>query len=362
MDRHDYHMGRALKIARNGRYSTAPNPRVGCVIVKDWRIVGQGFHRYAGEDHAEVHALREAGDEARGALAYVTLEPCAHQGRTPPCAQALIDAGIKEVFIACRDPNPLVAGRGIAMLEAAGIKVHCGTLAEEARQLNAGFFQRMATGRPLVTVKLAASLDGRSALANGQSQWLSNEESRRDVHEQRLASDGVLAGATTVIHDNALLTARHDTDLPRREPLRIVIDGQGRIGKDLRLFTDASPLLIAQLKGREERGEFYEFKNFPERAGQVDLAALLDYLGEQGLNNLWVEAGPTLAGAFLRENLAQQLIIYFAPCLLGPQARPLVQLPELADLSARMNLRLEHCCELAGDVKLTFKTDVYRNH
>ncbi len=359
---HAHFMALALALARRGLYSTAPNPRVGCVLVRDGEIVGQGFHRRAGEGHAEVNALREAGDRARGAVAYVSLEPCAHQGRTPPCALALIEAGIKEVWVACLDPNPLVAGRGVALLKEAGISVHCGLLEEEAWELNAGFFHRITTGRPLLTVKLAASLDGRTALANGQSQWLTNAESRRDVHEQRLASDGILAGSSTVIQDNALLTARHATDLPRREPLRIVIDGQGRITKDLRLFTDSSPLLIAQLHGGEERGEFYEFRNFPAKDGRVDLAALLDYLGERGLNNLWGEAGPTLAGALLRQNLVQRLVIYYAPCLLGPQARPLVQLPLLEELSARMNFRLEHCRELAGDVKLTFKTDVYRNH
>ena len=359
-------MAEALRLAARGIYSTAPNPRVGCVLVRDGQIVGRGFHRYAGEAHAEVHALAEAGDRARGATAYVTLEPCAHQGRTPPCADALIRAGVRDLVIACRDPNPLVAGRGIARLEAAGIRTRLGLGETEALRLNRGFFSRIQRGRPWLTLKLAASLDGRTALANGQSQWLTGAAARADVQRLRLEADAVLAGTGSVIADRARLTARHDTDLPRREPLRVVIDSQNRVVPPLPLFDEAGPVLLARLRPgpRPEGGSAsVEEHCYPARAGRVDLAALLNDLGARGINNVLAEAGANLAGALLQAELVDELVLYLAPCLLGPDARPLVALPLLEALSARMNFRLERSECLAADVKLTLiPSYVHRNH
>ena len=221
-----YWMRRALDLARRGLYTTAPNPRVGCVLVKNDVAVGEGWHQYAGEPHAEAHALRAAGDAASGATAYITLEPCAHHGRTPPCADALIAAGIARAVVACRDPNPLVAGQGIARLRAAGIAVSENVCQAEATALNRGFFRRISTGRPFVTLKLAASLDGRTALANGDSQWITGEAARLDAHQHRLAADAIIAGTGSIIADNARLSARYLTDLPSRQPLRVIIDSR----------------------------------------------------------------------------------------------------------------------------------------
>ena len=237
-------MQAALELARQGIFSTAPNPRVGCVIVKGGEAIGKGFHVRSGEPHAEAHALREAGAAARGATAYVSLEPCAHQGRTPPCADALIAAGIARVVVACRDPNPLVAGQGIARLQAAGIDVTEGVCEEEAQALNSGFFRRITTGRPFVTVKLAASLDGKTALANGESQWITSEAARADVHYHRLAADAIIAGTGSIIRDNARLTARYPTELPSQAPLRVIIDSRLRTPRDAAVFDDPSPILI----------------------------------------------------------------------------------------------------------------------
>ena len=295
-------MQAALELARQGIFSTAPNPRVGCVIVKGGEAIGKGFHVRAGEPHAEAHALREAGAAARGATAYVSLEPCAHQGRTPPCADALIAAGVARVVVACRDPNPLVAGQGIARLQAAGIDVTEGVCEEEAQALNSGFFRRITTGRPFVTVKLAASLDGKTALANGESQWITSEAARADVHYHRLAADAIIAGTGSIIRDNARLTARYPTELPNQPPLRVIIDSRLRTPR--------------------------------------------------GVNNAFVEAGASLAGAFLEQNLADEILLYLAPCLLGSGARELVQLPPLQRLSDRMRARIDDCTPIGADLRL----------
>ena len=332
-------MQAALFQAQQGIFSTAPNPRVGCVIVKGGEVIGQGFHVRAGEPHAEVHALRQAGEKARGATAYVSLEPCAHQGRTPPCADALIAAGVARVVVACRDPNPLVAGQGIARLQAAGIDVTEGVCEEEAQALNSGFFRRITTGRPFVTVKLAASLDGKTALANGESQWITSEAARADVHYHRLAADAIIAGTGSIIRDNARLTARYPTELPNQPPLRVIIDSRLRTPRDAAVFDDPSPILIVWLR-------------LPLVGDRVPLPALLDELGTRGVNNAFVEAGASLAGAFLEQNLADEILLYLAPCLLGSGARELVQLPPLQRLSDRMRARIDDCTPIGADLRL----------
>ena len=347
-------MQAALELARQGIFSTALNPRVGCVIVKGGEAIGKGFHVRAGEPHAEAHALREAGAAARGATAYVSLEPCAHQGRTPPCADALIAAGVARVVVACRDPNPLVAGQGIARLQAAGIDVTEGVCEEEAQALNSGFFRRITTGRPFVTVKLAASLDGKTALANGESQWITSEAARADVHYHRLAADAIIAGTGSIIRDNARLTARYPTELPNQPPLRVIIDSRLRTPRDAAVFDDPSPILI--VCGMDARAPNYpahvEWLRLPLVGGRVPLPALLDELGTRGVNNAFVEAGASLAGAFLEQNLADEILLYLAPCLLGSGARELVQLPPLQRLSDRMRARIDDCTPIGADLRL----------
>ena len=348
-------MRRALELARRGLYTTAPNPRVGCVLVKNDAVVGEGWHQYAGEAHAEVHALRAAGDAARGATAYITLEPCAHHGRTPPCADALIAAGIARAVVACRDPNPLVAGQGIARLRAAGVAVTENICAAEAAALNRGFFRRISSGRPFVTLKLAASLDGRTALANGDSQWITGAAARLDAHQHRLAADAVIAGTGSIIADNARLTARYPTDLPSRQPLRVIIDSRLQTPPTAAVFSENGPILIAC--GETAPAPAYpahaELLRLPLADGHVPLPTLLDELGQRGVNNALVEAGAGLAGAFLRAQLADEILYYLAPCLLGPDARPLAALPPLTDLSAKMQYTITDTTPLGTDLRLT---------
>ncbi|MDO4435554.1 MAG: bifunctional diaminohydroxyphosphoribosylaminopyrimidine deaminase/5-amino-6-(5-phosphoribosylamino)uracil reductase RibD [Cardiobacteriaceae bacterium] len=351
---HEYFMDKALSLAEYGIFSTAPNPRVGCVLVKEGKIVGEGFHQYAGEPHAEVYALRQAGANAQGATAYVTLEPCAHYGRTPPCAKALCEADVSEVYIACTDPNPLVAGKGIEMLNQAGIKTHVGILQDKALWLNRGFFKRILTGKPFVTLKLASSLDGRTALANGKSQWITGEVARQDVQRERLMSDAIIAGTGSVIQDKARLTARYQSALPQKQPLRVLIDSQLRATPDLPFFQESSPILLAHTQNSISQP--YPNHCEPKRFGggdKVDLEALLLDLGQRGVNYVLVEAGANLAGAFLQAQQVDQMLLYLAPTLLGQDARPLVQMPMLQDLSAKMMFTFMELEHLNPDFKMT---------
>lgn len=337
---HEHYMAQALRLARLGRYSTQPNPRVGCVIVKDQQVVGQGWHQQAGGPHAEVHALREAGTQAQQATAYVTLEPCGHFGHTPPCAQALIKAGVQRVVGACFDPNPLVAGQGYQMLQEAGIEVITGVLEEQAIELNAGFMQRMRTGLPRVTIKLAHSLDGRTAMASGESQWITGSAARQDVQRLRAQSCAIISGADSVLIDNPKMTVRYQeagielAPALQRQPLRVIIDGQERLTGHEAIFAQAGDILLAQCGTAEARfaraaelGRL-SFWQSPQSANQkVNLAALLIELGRLGCNEVLVESGAQLAGAFINAGLCQQLVLYCAPTLLGHQARPLAHLP-----------------------------------
>lgn len=337
MNDHAY-MARALELARKGLYSTHPNPRVGCVIVRAGAIVGEGWHVRAGEPHAEVHALRQAGELARGATAYVTLEPCSHHGRTPPCAEALVKARVGRVVAAMQDPNPLVAGRGLALLRDAGIEVRSGVLESEARALNAGFVKRMEQGLPFLRVKLAMSLDGRTAMASGESQWITGPQARAAVQRLRARSSVVLTGADTVLTDRARLTVR-DGELGleaeqaalalQRPPLRVLIDGGLRVPLDAPLF-QAGPALVATVDGGEResyQAAGHDLLALPGADGRVDLPGLLRELAARGANEVLVEAGPRLAGAFARLGLVDEYQIFVAAKFLGSSARPLLELP-----------------------------------
>lgn len=333
------YMERALALASRGMYTTTPNPRVGCVLVKNGEVIGMGFTQPAGQDHAEVRALKDArsrGKDPRGATAYVTLEPCSHFGRTPPCADALVNAGVARVVAAMQDPNPQVAGRGLLRLAEAGIEVSSGVLEAEARELNVGFIKRMETGLPFVRVKLAMSLDGRTAMASGESQWITGPAARRAVQRLRARSSVVLSGADTVLLDDARLTVRPDelgldpeqTALSAaRQPLRVLIDGRLRVPLDAPFYR-AGPALVVSCAERDGfAAADRELLVLPGGEGHVDLPKLLAELGRRGVSEVLVEAGPRLAGAFARQGLVDEYQVFMAPKLLGSSARPLLDLP-----------------------------------
>lgn len=354
------YMARALELARKGVYSTHPNPRVGCVIVRDGAIVGEGWHVRAGEPHAEVHALRQAGDKAKDSTAYVTLEPCSHHGRTPPCADALVNAGVARVVAAMQDPNPDVAGRGLLRLMSAGIAVQSGVLESEARALNKGFLKRMEHGLPYVRVKLAMSLDGRTAMASGESQWITGPEARSAVQRLRAQSSVVLTGADTVLADNARLTVRPDelglnaelTALAAtRPPLRVLIDGRLRVPLDAPFFKAGNALVAtcAAASARERyHDEGHDMLALPSSGGHVDLRKLLVELAARGVNDVLVEAGPKLAGAFTRLGLVDEYQIFVAGKFLGSSARPLLDLP-LAQMSEAHELKIVEMRAVGND-------------
>ena len=329
-------MARALQLARKGLYSTHPNPRVGCVIVADGELVGEGWHVRAGEPHAEVHALRQAGERARGATAYVTLEPCSHHGRTPPCAEALVKAGVGRVVAAMQDPNPQVAGNGLERLRSAGIDVASGVLEGEARELNAGFIKRMESGLPYVRAKLAMSLDGRTAMASGESQWITGPAARAEVQRLRARSSVVLTGADTVLMDAARLTVRGaelglDAETTAlvlaRPPLRVLVDGRLRVPLDAPFFQAGPALVVTAVAGCEETYRCAGHEALVLGQERVDLTALLRELAARGANEVLVEAGPRLVGAFARLGLIDEYQVFMAAKFLGSSARPLLELP-----------------------------------
>ena len=319
-------MRQALSLAWLGRFSTSPNPRVGCVVVRGTQIVGQGFHVQAGAPHAEVHALAQAGELARGATAYVTLEPCAHFGRTPPCAEALIRAGVSRVVAAMRDPNPQVSGKGLNLLRQAGINVQSGLLEAEARALNRGFLSRMERGRPFVKLKIAASLDGRTALADGRSKWITGEAARADVQIQRAESCAVLTGIGTVLADDPALTVRTGSI---RQPLRIVLDRQLRTPIGSQIIQDGGNTLICTQNVAPEN-PFAAYPNLQiDRQPENGLAHLLAHLAQQHqIGELMIEAGSTLATVFIQADLVDEIVYYQAPKILGDSARGIFRLPE----------------------------------
>ena len=361
-------MQRALALAARGLATTQPNPRVGCVIAQRGRVVGEGWHEQPGEAHAEVLALRVAGAQAAGATAYVTLEPCSHHGRTPPCVDALIQARVARVVYAVADPNPLVNGRGDAALRAAGITVESGLMEQEATDLNVGFMQRMRTGRPWVRVKLAMSLDGRTALENGLSQWITGEAAREDVHRWRARSSAVMTGVSTVLADDPRLNVRLSEEggpSEPRPPLRVVLDGALRTPPEARLFSTAGEVLILTAVPADDprweprcaalAAQGARIETLPAAADGLALPGVLERLGELEVNELQVEAGATLAGQLLRQRLTDELLLYVAPKLLGPHARPLVNLPPLQTLEEAPGFALVETQQIGTDVRLRLR-------
>lgn len=352
-------MARALRLAEKGRYTTDPNPRVGCVLVRDGKVVGEGWHRRAGAPHAEIEALRAAGSAARGADCYVTLEPCCHHGRTPPCTEALIDAGVRRVVAAMEDPNPRVAGRGLARLRESGIETVCGVLADEAERLNRGFVSRHRRGRPWVTAKLAASLDGRTALASGESRWITSAEARADVHHLRAAASAILTGIGTVLADDPRLDARLEGETVV-QPLRVVVDSRLRMPPTARMLGLPGETLVAVCGDEAERRARLEAAGAtvwqaPARDGRVDLAALLAELGRREINEVLVEAGPRLNGALAAAGLVDEWIVYLAPCLLGDGARGLFHLPGIDRMDRRIELAWVETRRVGPDLRLRLR-------
>ena len=388
-------MAQALRLAERGLYTTSPNPRVGCVLVRDGSVVGEGWHERAGEPHAEAHALQAAGEAARGATAYVTLEPCSHHGRTPPCADALVQAGIARVVVAVQDPNPQVAGQGIAQLRAACIEVECGLMEAAARELNIGFFARMTRGMPWVRSKIAMSLDGRTALNNGESKWITGDAARQDVQHWRARSCVVLTGIGTVLADDPQLNVRESMptssaeNLPSpplalpltrgaggwggreglRQPLRAVVDNALRMPPNARLLQQLPSHASGRGAGGEGRVLIYTAMQdaqkiaaleqagarvvvLPDASGQVDVAAVLRDLAAQGCNEVLVEAGSKLNGALLKAGLVDELVLYLAPQLLGDMARGMAQLGELASLEQRIELEWKDVRHVGKDLRI----------
>jgi diaminohydroxyphosphoribosylaminopyrimidine deaminase/5-amino-6-(5-phosphoribosylamino)uracil reductase len=348
-------MARALQLAQCGLYSTTPNPRVGCVIVRDGGLVGEAWHEQAGLPHAEINALAKvgAGGAAKGATVYVTLEPCSHFGRTPPCADALIAAGIARVVVAMQDPNPLVAGQGLAKLAAAGIEVASGLLEAEARELNIGFISRMTRGRPWLRLKVAASLDGKTALSNGVSQWITGPDARRDAHAWRARSCAVLTGIGTVKDDNPRLTVR-DVQTTR-QPLKVVIDSRLETPLDAAILEGGNLLIAAaqdNIRSAALRERGAEIVLLPNAQGKVELADLLHELGRRGINEVLAEAGTRLNGSLLRENCVDELLIYQAPILVGDAARGMFGLAELTELSGARRLDIIERQAVGADFRI----------
>ena len=352
-DDHAY-MSQALQLAEKGLYSTSPNPRVGCVIVRDGKIVGSGWHVKTGQPHAEINALNIAGGAAQGATVYLTLEPCSHYGRTHPCAEALIRAKVAKVIIAMQDPNPLVAGKGTSLLKQSGINVQIGLMGEWAKDLNVGFVSRMTNNRPWVRMKIAASLDGKTALNNGVSQWITGEAARHDGHRLRARSCAVLTGIGTVLEDDPQLSVRF-IETPR-QPLRIIIDSRLKIPTTARVLRGEGELIFTTTDNKERISALKEVGAhpiiLPNEKGKIDLAGLMQILADFEINELLVEAGNRLSGAFIREGLVDELIIYLAPHLIGNRAMGMLQLPELTDLSEKYNLKIKDLRMVGKDIRI----------
>jgi len=357
-------MARALQLARRGQYSAMPNPHVGCVLVRERHVIGEGFTCPAGGNHAEVEALRDAGD-ALGATAYVTLEPCSHEGKTGPCADALVRAGVVRVVVALSDPNPLVAGRGVEKLRAAGIAVECGLLESEARRVIPGYIARMTRGRGRVRAKLAMSLDGRTAMASGESQWITGAAARQDVQRLRAMSCAIVTGVNTVLVDDCSLTVRHQelglaqeaaTRAGSRQPLRVVLDSRLQTPGAAQILKGSAPTLLCHdatvAVPAALAASTAQRLALPRSAHGLDLDALMAYLAAQQCNEILVESGPRLAGALLQAGLLDELIVYMAPALLGDRARPLLELP-LAHMADKIQLQLEDVRKVGTDWRFT---------
>ena len=356
------HMARALALARRGLCSTDPNPRVGCVIARGARIVGEGWHRFAGEPHAEIHALAAAGGHAAGATAYVTLEPCRHTGRTGPCTRALVEARVARVVAAMRDPDPRVAGKGFAELATAGVEVAAGLLEAQARELNRGFVSRFERGRPWVRCKLAATLDGRTATAAGESRWITGEAARTDVHRLRAQAGAVLTGIGTLLADDPRLDARVEDaggpDPPMRvaPPMRVIVDSRLRTPPAARVFSAPGRVLVATSRDTPPAPALLdagaEVAFLPNDAGRVALDSLMTHLAERGVNEVHTECGPTLAGALLGSGLVDEVVVYLAPALLGDAARGMFTLPTVAAMHDRIRLEITAVARMGDDLRI----------
>jgi diaminohydroxyphosphoribosylaminopyrimidine deaminase/5-amino-6-(5-phosphoribosylamino)uracil reductase len=352
-------MARALRLAERGAYTTKPNPMVGCVIAQGDAVVGEGWHQRAGEPHAEVFALQAAGERARGATAYVTLEPCNHHGRTPPCVDVLLAAGVRRVVYAVEDPNPLVKGGGAARLRAAGVKVESGLLATEAAELNAGFFMRMRERRPFIRLKSAMSLDGRIALANGESKWITSEAARDDVQQWRARASVVMTSASTVLADDPRLDVRIDTP---RQPLRVVLDRRRRVRATARILAPPGEVLLLvgpSPKTRSRRGDgpvgSARVERVRARSGGLDLPKVFARLAELQVNEVHVEAGPRLSGALLSAGLVDEWLVYMAPLLLGKEAKPLAAIDRLTRLDAAPGFTIVESRTVGPDLRLRLR-------
>jgi diaminohydroxyphosphoribosylaminopyrimidine deaminase/5-amino-6-(5-phosphoribosylamino)uracil reductase len=359
------YMRRAIDLAERGMYTTTPNPRVGAVVVKDGKAIGEGFHLAAGEGHAEVNAIVDARvkagpDAVRGSTVYVTLEPCNHQGRTPPCVDLLLAEGVARVVAAMEDPNPKVAGQGFARLRAAGVDVRVGLLAVEAHELNIGFIARMTRGVPWVRLKVAASLDGKTALANGKSQWITGPEARRDGHAFRARSCAILSGIGTVIEDNPQLNVR-DVITPR-QPLKVIVDSRLQMPLDAKILSEGAVLIACAVddaaareriaEAAQSRGARVEFIVLPDATGTVALAGLMRELGRRALNEIHVESGFKLNGSLLREGCVDELLVYFAASIIGDSGQGMFNLPELENLEERRRLKIHRVGQLGDDLRL----------
>ncbi|KAF3977254.1 MAG: bifunctional diaminohydroxyphosphoribosylaminopyrimidine deaminase/5-amino-6-(5-phosphoribosylamino)uracil reductase RibD [Methylococcales symbiont of Iophon sp. n. MRB-2018] len=359
MSRSDpFYMAKALRLAEKGLYTTDPNPRVGCVLVDNDKIVAEGWHISAGSAHAEINALKQIAC-AKGLTAYVTLEPCSHRGKTSPCCDALIAAGVGRVVIAMQDPNPLVAGSGIKRMQQAGIEVVCDVLRQDAEALNKGFIKRMETGIPYIRSKLAMSLDGRTAMASGESKWITSEHSRADVQILRAESSAILTGINTVLLDDPSLNVRLDVQV--KQAVRVILDSQLQIpltakllslpGQTWILTCNDNPQKIAQLKSME-----VQVFQLASKMGRLDLKAVMTFLGQQQINTVMVEAGATLNGALLNENLIDEWWVYMAPCILGDQGRGLFHLPDMEKMADKKQLKISAFRQIGTDLRMIFNT------
>lgn len=376
-------MARAINLAKSGRFSTSPNPNVGCVVVKNNKIIGEGWHQKAGSRHAEVNALANlTPEQTTDATAYVTLEPCSHFGRTPPCANRLIDANIKRVVVAMLDPNPLVAGKGILLLMQAGVDVKLGLLEEDARSINSGFLSRMERKRPFVSVKMASSLDGKSALGNGQSKWITGKEARADVQTFRAASCAILSTAKTVMADNAKLNVRNEqlnfpypfSDVIKdvRQPIKIILDSRGQLDaklqNELALFEDNASIVIVRkdtdsIPISQNNNVKYIQIPYDLTNDKFEIKRLLEWCGINEINNLWVEAGATLAASFIEQNLFDQLIVYIAPKIMGLNAQDVMPVGPFSSMDQVFELQLKQLTQLGQDIRLSYvmKSNVMKN-
>lgn len=355
-------MARALQLAKHGIATTQPNPRVGCVIVKEGKVIAEGWHEKAGSAHAEIMALQQAGDQARGATAFITLEPCSHHGKTPPCTDELIASGISEVVAAMQDPNPLVAGQGMQKLSHSGIKVRIGLLQEQAEKLNRGFISRMTRGRPWMTVKLAASLDGRTAMNSGESRWITGPQARADVQKLRAASSAVMTGSGTVLADDPSLTVRLEgIDW---QPLRVVLDSHLSISDSAKIFKDGQPLLIATAAAENDnrfqqlKGLGVDIRRFPGQAGRVDTLSLLKCLADDySCNEVLIEAGSVVCGSMLADRLVDEIVLYLAPVVMGSSAKGLFDIPGLDAMSQKIYLSVKDVRAVGQDWRFTVQPE-----